>query len=970
MTLLSNVIRIPRRGLGPALVLAATLWLAVAPAGAWVDLGDQAQGPYNPNGAFVTDGSYVMNVGELQVNITNWGLIGSHFSNATTYSDAPSAQWPAGSGNEYLWCAGLWVGGVLLGERLVSTGQYETEIRAQTNVQDTIYEGISGVLTRPAGNDDAGGRRFPEPNPNDDEDFNELTGEPRIDEEILNGYDDDEDGKIDEDFGQIGNQMMVTTLYDNTRLATEFFTDHKPLNLEIVQESFAWENDQVDDFVGFQYTITNVGVTDITGIYIGFFADPDIGPRGLGGAAADDMAGSFSGAVRASDGSWVPVEVGFMWDAAESDRLDGYFGIAFLGHDTDPTGEHAPETVQLRTFQRFSGQAPFQQGGDPTNDQERYELLSASVEDWDPDVQPGKQDDFRFLISAGPFDRLEPDGELQFQAALVLGGGIDGMLANCAEAALTWYGNYFDRIGDQVSSDGQALAIVTGENGRESVVCREDFANPAQFDQIYPDFGDATCVSGEYLLNTQQTIQPEDIFSFRPAGSDRTKNCAMVNLDNCFECFRQKPHSPSELPSESRCDQADIENYWTCWDPTVPNFQKAGCTGIDGNETQVNWLVGMAPPPPGMRLWPTDNRVHVFWSNESETTNDIRLGTIDFESYRLWRADNWTRPFGSSLENGPGSNLWQLIAEYDVVDSFIVDYNIGPGEVVHDTLPLGFNTGLETIRYTPVVLDDPLFAGLADSMQKVADADPAGLFTSRPPLYDAEGVPVPMSQPVMRWSGYPDVLDTFWAVAARPESIYIDPDSGQPTIIVVGKDPTQFYEYVDPLVHNGFIYFYSVTATDRALEPIPDTDPRRYRIVGAGLSGDPSSSYDNSSPATTSQTVEEREREGANIFVYPNPATRAALGEFQELFPTKDDPTGVRVNWANLPEAHNTIQIFTLSGDLVQTIAHDGTRGYGEATWNLISRNGQEIVSGIYLYVVQSDDDRFEDFIGKFVVVR
>ena len=44
--------------------------------------------------------------------------------------------------------------------------------------------------------------------------------------------------------------------------------------------------------------------------------------------------------------------------------------------------------------------------------------------------------------------------------------------------------------------------------------------------------------------------------------------------------------------------------------------------------------------------------------------------------------------------------------------------------------------------------------------------------------------------------------------------------------------------------------------------------------------------------------------------------------------------------------------------------------GAGHASWNLMSRNGQEIVSGIYLYAVQSDDGRFEDFVGKFVVVR
>ena len=49
---------------------------------------------------------------------------------------------------------------------------------------------------------------------------------------------------------------------------------------------------------------------------------------------------------------------------------------------------------------------------------------------------------------------------------------------------------------------------------------------------------------------------------------------------------------------------------------------------------------------------------------------------------------------------------------------------------------------------------------------------------------------------------------------------------------------------------------------------------------------------------------------------------------------------------------------------------NDGLTDGGSASWNLVSRNGQEVVSGIYLYVVQSDDGAFEDFIGKFVVVR
>jgi hypothetical protein len=39
----------------------------------------------------------------------------------------------------------------------------------------------------------------------------------------------------------------------------------------------------------------------------------------------------------------------------------------------------------------------------------------------------------------------------------------------------------------------------------------------------------------------------------------------------------------------------------------------------------------------------------------------------------------------------------------------------------------------------------------------------------------------------------------------------------------------------------------------------------------------------------------------------------------------------------------------------------------GEAAWNLISRNGQDIVSGVYLFTVQSSQGTQR---GRFVVIR
>lgn len=908
---------------------------------------------YNPNGIFVLDGTFVMNVGEVQINITNWGLIGSTYSLTRPWSDAPSCQWPAGSGNEYLWGAGLWVGGVVLGERLVSSGGFGSELYPLDEVQYTIYEAVDGRITRPAGNPDASGRRAPLQGPDDDDDD-------ETDEETLNGFDDDDDGEIDEDFAQIGNQMMVLTMYDNTRRAQEAYPDHTPMNLEIVQSSFQWENDLVDDFVGFDYKITNIGVTDVSKVYIGFFADSDIGPRGVSGTADDDLAGSWPeehgspGLVRGSDGNWAPVQVGYMYDASETEFLDGYFGIVFLGHEIDAAGVRAPTRVGMRTFQAFAGNASFEQGGDPSNDDESYQLLSAVRDDWDNDTPTGKQNDFRFLVSAGPFSILPPGESLSFQVAMVMGSGLGSregergsLLANCAEAWLTYFGIWENNWTSQQALDGSTFDPGTG--GRETMLCKEDFANPSVFDNFRPDYMDTSCVNAEWVLG-QPGLTEADLFTIEVDG--QTKTCAMFNMDNCFECARQLGNT---------CTPQDfIDGLWTCNDTEAAS--SAACTGVDGAETQINWLVGMAPPPPGLRLWPTDSRVHVFWDNKSEITPDIRLRKVDFESYRIWRADNWDRPFGSSVLNGPESTLWQMVAEYDIVNTFVTSRQVGNATVL-DTLPLGANIGLEGIRYVPRALTDARFEGLAAAMQAVVDGDPRNLLRVRPPLRLSDGTPDPDYIGLIGWETYPDVLDTFFAVTAREA----DPDNN-----VTGKDATKYYEYVDRDVHNGFLYFYSVTATDHALA-VPSSNPNDPVItlpVGQGLVGDPGSSFSNTVPGATAQTAAEREQFGVNIYVYPNPATRDALAEYQQLNPNGDDPTGVRVTFTNLPMARNTIKIYTVSGDLVQSIDHNGLDGTGHTSWNLMSRNGQEVVSGVYLYSVVSDDDQFEDFVGKFVVIR
>lgn len=70
------------------------------------------------------------------------------------------------------------------------------------------------------------------------------------------------------------------------------------------------------------------------------------------------------------------------------------------------------------------------------------------------------------------------------------------------------------------------------------------------------------------------------------------------------------------------------------------------------------------------------------------------------------------------------------------------------------------------------------------------------------------------------------------------------------------------------------------------------------------------------------------------------------------------------IRFINLPPACK-ITILTLAGDIVQTLDH--TNGTDTEVWDLLSKNVQSVVSGLYLYVVETESDKK---LGKFVIAR
>jgi hypothetical protein len=152
------------------------------------------------------------------------------------------------------------------------------------------------------------------------------------------------------------------------------------------------------------------------------------------------------------------VELGYMWDMDESQPTALHAGILLLDHTVDPTGQGAPPSVHMFSCRTFVGQASFENGGDPTNDAERHELMSSG--EISNNTPPGKEGDYRVLVSCGPFAELAPEEELTYAFALVVGPGLEGLKSNAAQAVRTYQGLRFDRDGDPE----------TGPDGKEFVV--------------------------------------------------------------------------------------------------------------------------------------------------------------------------------------------------------------------------------------------------------------------------------------------------------------------------------------------------------------------------------------------------------------------------------------------------------------------------------------------------------------------
>ena len=115
--------------------------------------------------------------------------------------------------------------------------------------------------------------------------------------------------------------------------------------------------------------------------------------------------------------------------------------------------------------------------------------------------------------------------------------------------------------------------------------------------------------------------------------------------------------------------------------------------------------------------------------------------------------------------------------------------------------------------------------------------------------------------------------------------------------------------------------------------------------------------------ATTDAALATQELD--DIYVVPNPYVATSV--FEPRNPVSRSERGERrLYFANVPK-QCTIRIYTLAGELVETLYHDGALDDGKVFWDMRTKDNMNLAYGLYIFHVDSPEG---SFIGKFAVIK
>ena len=694
---------------------------------------------------------------------------------------------------------------------------------------------------------------------------------------------------------------------------------HKPMGIEITQRSFAWSYEYAEDFVLFDYRIKNISDITIRDVYMGVYVDADVGSDPLN-AFRDDLCGFTP--------SFIDTHL-----TCEYVDITNLAWIADNDGDFDGMASPAPHVTGTRIVRTPA------------------ESLQVSFNWWVSNADA--------TLDFGPRERPNV-GKLKEPFRDFGTGGLGTPEGDRSKYYQLRNQEFdYDQAYTGVIRETDSIWLPPNQNLRNAIPIGFDTRYLLSFGPFDIDPGQELPISFAYVAGLDFHTD-RDNFSNLPLNPDRYYESLnfkdfLVNARWAGWIYDNPGVDTDSNGYAGEMRFCPVDSFIARID-TIPD----SLGGIDVIDTIYEYNIvdttfatgdgvpdfrGASPPPaPALFIEPTVGEIKVrFNGYRSETTKDPFSRTVDFEGYRVYiarddRTTSYSRLVSYDIEN---FNKWTF-NQNSVPPTFELKDEPFSYDELFNLYAFG-DSSFNPLNYTRNrTFNHPLFP-----IDSVFFFEQQGFNVSS--LTDPDGI-----KKVYPSQAYPStlVLDSLPEAEKTPDGL-----------------PRYFeYEYTVGNLLPTVPYWISVTAFD-------------FGSPSSGLPSLETSVTFNTANAYPLETSDGVAQQNLEVFVYPNPYRidqnyrdrgfegLDTLGQRLLREQRPDDRTR-QIHFANLPPKCN-IRIYSLDGDLVREIVHDRVPSNPNSThdtWDLITRNTQSVVSGLYYWTVENSETGNVQ-IGKLVII-
>jgi hypothetical protein len=359
------------------------------------------------------------------------GLIRLHITNFGRHGYENGCEWPAGSGQTYIFGAGIWVGCTAEGDTLVTVGYDPT---------NGSSEFVPGDLPNEPGYDDTTEHIYWSDDPDDLAEWPVTDGN--------------------------GDPVIVSTLdswcqFNDVDSTAHVAGDTRPIGVRVTQTGYSWNYPAYEDFAFLIYEVENTSGVDISQMYLGVACDADVGDY------TNDLVG------------FEPTRnLGYAYtERPPGQDVAGYIGYDFLESPLDSTGQQ----LGLTAFKIFTNQAV---PPDPGSDVERYLVLAGynyQTGEYEPFDEIATATDIRFVQCTGPFN-LAPGDTGRVVVAIIAGADTTDLFLNSDVAQIVYDNDFATHGVSVVAPNGGETLTGTADITWETV---SGTGNPLTVDLFY-----------------------------------------------------------------------------------------------------------------------------------------------------------------------------------------------------------------------------------------------------------------------------------------------------------------------------------------------------------------------------------------------------------------------------------------------------------------------------------------------------